>query len=161
MINDTANLYAWTTQSQYYNTSGTLQTEIWNNDDGTSTISGFANSLILTSTTANDTMTGGSNTETFVFNPSFGRDTVTDFIATGATHDVIQFDHTLFATYAQVMSSRYPVRYRRHHHQGRQRYRDPEKYHRGEPAIGGCPHRLAAPSPRPAGPLRRRTQRLG
>jgi Ca2+-binding RTX toxin-like protein len=40
-----------------------------------------------------------------VFNPAFAKDTITDFIATGATHDVLQFDHTVFASYAQVMAA--------------------------------------------------------
>jgi Ca2+-binding RTX toxin-like protein len=50
----------------------------------------------------NDTLTGGGGSDTFVFNPGFGKNTITDF----ASQDVIAFDDTLFthATAAQVLS---------------------------------------------------------
>jgi hypothetical protein len=103
-MQDVQNHYAWATSVNYYDTNGNLLSRVDTNHDGTHAITGYANNLILTSL-GNDTMTGGGNTETFVFNPSFGRDTITDFIATGATHDVLQFDHTIFASYAQVMAA--------------------------------------------------------
>ena len=51
----------------------------------------------------NDTLMGGEGSDTFVFNPSFGKDTVADF---NVSKDVIAFDHVLFsnATTAQVLS---------------------------------------------------------
>jgi Ca2+-binding RTX toxin-like protein len=51
----------------------------------------------------NDTLTGGGGSDTFVFNPSFGKETVKDF---NVGQDVLSFDHTLFAnaTASQVLS---------------------------------------------------------
>jgi Ca2+-binding RTX toxin-like protein len=51
----------------------------------------------------NDTLIGGGGSDTFVFNPSFGKDTIKDF---NVNQDVLSFDHTLFthATASQVLS---------------------------------------------------------
>jgi hypothetical protein len=51
----------------------------------------------------NDTLTGGGGRDTFVFNPGFGNNTITDF---NVSQDVLRFDHTLFAktTASQVLS---------------------------------------------------------
>src|SRR5262249_36449158 len=51
----------------------------------------------------NDILTGGAGSDTFVFNPNFGKETVKDF---NVNQDVIAFDHTLFAnaTPEQVIS---------------------------------------------------------
>jgi hypothetical protein len=51
----------------------------------------------------NDTLTGGGGSNTFVFNLSFGKETVKDF---NVGQDVLRFDHTLFAnaTASQVLS---------------------------------------------------------
>jgi probable HAF family extracellular repeat protein len=51
----------------------------------------------------NDTLIGGGGSDTFVFNPSFGKDTIKDF---NVNQDVLRFDHTLFAhaTTSQVLS---------------------------------------------------------
>jgi Ca2+-binding RTX toxin-like protein len=50
-----------------------------------------------------DTLTGGGGSNTFVFNPSFGKDTIKNF---NVSQDVLRFDHTLFsnATASQVLS---------------------------------------------------------
>jgi Ca2+-binding RTX toxin-like protein len=50
----------------------------------------------------NDTLIGGAGSDTFVFNPSFGKDTIKDF---NVNQDVLRFDHTLFAnaTASQVL----------------------------------------------------------
>jgi hypothetical protein len=50
---------------------------------------------------ANDVLNAGPNIDTFVFNPSFGSNTISGF-APGA--DTIQFDHSTFATFADVQS---------------------------------------------------------
>jgi Bacterial Ig-like domain len=42
----------------------------------------------------NDKLTGNGGTDTFVFNPNFGKVTVTDF---NVNQDALAFDHTLFA----------------------------------------------------------------
>jgi Ca2+-binding RTX toxin-like protein len=51
----------------------------------------------------NDSLTGGLGSDTFVFNPNFGKETIKDF---NINQDVIAFDRTLFAnaTPAQVLS---------------------------------------------------------
>ena len=51
----------------------------------------------------NDTLIGGGGSDTFVFNPSFGKDTIKDF---NVNQDVLSFDHALFAhaTASQVLS---------------------------------------------------------
>jgi Ca2+-binding RTX toxin-like protein len=51
----------------------------------------------------NDILTGGAGRDTFVFNPKFGKEVVTDF---NVSQDILAFDHMLFAnaTAAQVLS---------------------------------------------------------
>jgi len=54
-----------------------------------------------------DTLTGGGGSNTFVFNPGFGKETIKDF---NPSQDVILFDHTLFATASQVLSQTYDTK---------------------------------------------------
>jgi Ca2+-binding RTX toxin-like protein len=49
----------------------------------------------------NDSMTGGDGPDTFVFGSNFDKDVITDF---KPNTDVIQFDHTLFANFADVQA---------------------------------------------------------
>jgi Ca2+-binding RTX toxin-like protein len=51
----------------------------------------------------NDTLIGGAGNDTFVFNPSFGKETVADF---NPNQDHLAFNHALFTQYtaAQVLS---------------------------------------------------------
>jgi Ca2+-binding RTX toxin-like protein len=49
-----------------------------------------------------DTLTGGSGRDTFIFSGNFGQDTVTDFTATGSSHDVIRFAHNDFADFVDL-----------------------------------------------------------
>jgi Ca2+-binding RTX toxin-like protein len=51
----------------------------------------------------NDILMGGTGSDTFVFNPNFGHETITNF---NVNNDVIDLDHTLFAnaTAPQVLS---------------------------------------------------------
>lgn len=53
---------------------------------------------------ADDTFTGGGASETFVFQPIYGSDTITDFYqyTSGATHDTISLSTTEFANFAAV-----------------------------------------------------------
>ncbi|MCW5735194.1 MAG: hypothetical protein KIS73_13760 [Enhydrobacter sp.] len=51
-----------------------------------------------------DRLAGDAGYDTFVFGPSFGRDTIVDFEGGPATGDVITFDHRLFADFAAVMA---------------------------------------------------------
>ncbi|MDQ0468540.1 hypothetical protein [Labrys wisconsinensis] len=41
----------------------------------------------------------------FVFQPSFGHDSIGGFIATGSTHDTINVDHTVFADWAHLLAA--------------------------------------------------------
>jgi len=51
----------------------------------------------------NDTFTGGTGADTFVFNQNFGKETITDH---NVNQDVLAFDHHLFSsgTASQVLS---------------------------------------------------------
>ena len=52
--------------------------------------------------TTSDLFTGNGGIDKFVFHgAAFGNDTITDF-TTGSSHDVIQFDHTVLASFAAV-----------------------------------------------------------
>jgi probable HAF family extracellular repeat protein len=68
---------------------------------GTSLTGGSGNDFLIGA--PKDTLTGGPGNDTFVFNPSFGKDVVTDF---DANHDHIAFARALFstATASQVLS---------------------------------------------------------
>ena len=74
---------------------------------GADTILGFALANdIITGGTGNDTMTGKGANDTFVFAPSFGKDTITDFSAGTAVGDVMRLSlGTSFDTYAEVMAA--------------------------------------------------------
>ena len=54
---------------------------------------------------------GGPGNDTFVFAAGFGNDTSTGFTAgpNPAPHDIITFDHTIFADFAAVMAASAPV----------------------------------------------------
>jgi Ca2+-binding RTX toxin-like protein len=68
-------------------------------------IYGTASNDTLYSTSAADILTGGSGADTFVFSKAaFGNDRITDFAPTGAGHDVLQFDHSIFATNAAALA---------------------------------------------------------
>ena len=58
----------------------------------------------LTSTTGNDVLVGQGHSDTFVFAPNFGNDTVKGFIARRNGHDTIQFSKTEFDSFASVLS---------------------------------------------------------
>lgn len=41
----------------------------------------------------------------FIFDPSFGKDTITDFAAGGSSVDVVEFDDDVFADFASVLTA--------------------------------------------------------
>lgn len=63
---------------------------------------GFANTL--KGTPGDDIFIGGGSSDTFVFAPNFGNDTIKDFKASGPSHDVVQFSKSMFDNFADVLS---------------------------------------------------------
>jgi Ca2+-binding RTX toxin-like protein len=66
---------------------------------------GGAGNDIITGGQGNDLLYGGAGSDTFVFKAGDGHDTVFDFQATGASHDVVQLDSHVFADFAALMQS--------------------------------------------------------
>ena len=64
---------------------------------GGDTIKGDAVANVITGGGGNDKLTGGLGNDTFVFNPGFGNDNVTDFTvgAPGADHDILDISAAL------------------------------------------------------------------
>jgi Ca2+-binding RTX toxin-like protein len=56
-----------------------------------------------------DRLTGGSGIDTFACAVGFGRDRITDFDAASRHHDIIQFETSVFSTYAQVRAACHQV----------------------------------------------------
>src|SRR5262249_53881444 len=56
---------------------------------------GSSGSNTLASGKGNDLLTGNGASDTFVFGPNFGKDIVTDFVANGNNHDIIEIDHSI------------------------------------------------------------------
>jgi len=59
----------------------------------------------LTVGTGNNTLSGGNGNDIFVFGPSFGKDTVTDF----EHGDHIEFDGGVFANFSAVQAATHQV----------------------------------------------------
>ncbi|ABD05515.1 Hemolysin-type calcium-binding region [Rhodopseudomonas palustris HaA2] len=71
---------------------------------GNDTLKGGSGADIITGGAGNDILTGGSGADVFVFAAGFGKDTVTDFVTTGSSADLLQFSTDMFADFADVMS---------------------------------------------------------
>jgi hypothetical protein len=56
------------------------------------------------STSASEQFSGGKGADKFVFAPNFGNDVIFNFQLAGTDHDVIEFSHTTFADFAEVLS---------------------------------------------------------
>jgi Ca2+-binding RTX toxin-like protein len=52
-----------------------------------------------------EVLSGGVGKDTFVFHAGFGTDVITDFHTSGSNQDVIQFDHTIFQSFANVLAN--------------------------------------------------------
>lgn len=63
------------------------------------TLSGGGGNDLLKGGGGADILTGGSGVDTFVFTPSFGKDTITDF----SSADKLQIDHTICADWASLL----------------------------------------------------------
>jgi len=70
---------------------------------GAGSINGTGNNLdnVIIGNEGNNILTGGGGSDTFVFKPNFGHDTIADF---HPGQDLLQFDHTLFVNVSDVMS---------------------------------------------------------
>jgi Ca2+-binding RTX toxin-like protein len=71
---------------------------------GNDTLNGSSGNDFLRGLAGNDSLTGGAGNDSFVFDPSFGKDTITDFTAGTGIGDVIEF-HGLFASFAAVQAA--------------------------------------------------------
>jgi Ca2+-binding RTX toxin-like protein len=69
---------------------------------GADILSGGNGNDVINGGTGNDTMAGGNGGDTFVFDPDFGHDAVSDF---KPKTDTIQFDQSLFADFAAVQAN--------------------------------------------------------
>jgi VCBS repeat-containing protein len=85
--------------------TGGAGNETINGGDGNDTLMGGAGNDIITGGQGNDLLYGGAGSDTFVFKAGDGHDTVFDFQATGAAHDVVQLDSHVFADFAALMQS--------------------------------------------------------
>lgn len=71
------------------------------------TLRGSSGNNVITGLAGNDKLTGAGGDDTFVFLPGFGNDTITDFMAgpNSGPHDLIAFDHTIFADFDAVAAA--------------------------------------------------------
>ena len=69
---------------------------------GNDTMYGDGGNDKLDGGTGNDILIGSTGSDTFIFNTGFGKDVISDFTATGSTHDVVEIKASLFANWAAV-----------------------------------------------------------
>jgi VCBS repeat-containing protein len=69
---------------------------------GKDTIQGNRLANIIEGGAGNDKLKGGGGSDTFVFNPGFGHDVITDFRTSGPQSDVLQFSSRLFTSWTAV-----------------------------------------------------------
>ncbi|WP_299752710.1 putative Ig domain-containing protein [uncultured Tateyamaria sp.] len=79
---------------------------LWGLDGNDSLDGGVGNDWIYGGA-GNDTLTGGVGNDVFVFDPGFGEDIITDFVAGAGTEDIIAFRGApnLSSSYADVLNS--------------------------------------------------------
>jgi len=88
------------------NVEGGLGNDIIRGDAGANRLLGGDGDDRLVGRGGNDTLVGGLGADTFVFNPGFGQDTITDLTAgTAPGHDIIEFDHVIFADFGARLSA--------------------------------------------------------
>jgi len=71
---------------------------------GADTLFGNGGADVLYGGLNNDLLYGNLGSDSFVFDASFGQDTVVDFTPSGTGHDMINFSTSLFPNYAAVQS---------------------------------------------------------
>ncbi|MBB3397890.1 Ca2+-binding RTX toxin-like protein [Rhizobium sp. BK060] len=59
----------------------------------------------LTGGAGDDRLWGGTAADFFVYSPNWGHDMIENFVATGAQHDTIRIDHTIFADWASLLAA--------------------------------------------------------
>ena len=105
---------AYSSYENIFNSSGTLVADAQDNVGGSGNLILDANGLTITSASGSESVTTGSDTfainphavetvtatnmqsETFVYGPGFGQDTLTGFLETSASHDLLQFSASMF-----------------------------------------------------------------
>jgi hypothetical protein len=105
---------AYSSYEDIYNSAGTLVADAQDNVNGTGSLILYANGLTVTSSSGSDSVTVGSDTfaiapqsvetttatnlqsETFVYGPGFGQDTLAGFLETSSSHDLLQFSASMF-----------------------------------------------------------------
>jgi hypothetical protein len=103
----------YSSYEQIFNSAGTLVANAQDNVSGSGSLTLDANGLTITSASGSESVTTGSDTfaitphsvetvtatnmqsETFVYGPGFGQDTLTGFLETSA-HDLLQFSASMF-----------------------------------------------------------------
>jgi phosphodiesterase/alkaline phosphatase D-like protein len=73
--------------------------------DGNDTLAGGAGNDVVIGGPGNDLMAGGPGSDTFVLTAGIGADTIIDFQAAGAGHDVIRVSTALFADWAALQGA--------------------------------------------------------
>jgi len=73
-----------------------------------SILAGGGNDIIIGGF-GDDLMNGGAGADNFVFEASFGRDTITAFGDTGTDQDILDFSAALFATFAAIQAASHQV----------------------------------------------------
>ncbi|QAS79205.1 RTX toxin [Rhizobium acidisoli] len=68
-------------------------------------IVGGSGSNTLTGGAGDDILVGGAAADFFVYSPNWGHDTITNFVATGMTHDTIKIDVSVFADWAALLAA--------------------------------------------------------
>ncbi|WP_431323469.1 M10 family metallopeptidase C-terminal domain-containing protein [Rhizobium sp. YTU87027] len=69
----------------------------------------FGGSNTLTGGAGDDRLWGGAGADFFVYSPNWGHDIIENFVATGAWHDTIRIDHTIFADWASLLAASHPT----------------------------------------------------
>jgi serralysin len=101
------------TLTNFENLTGSARNDTLTGDGNANIVNGLAGNDVLTGNGGNDTLMGAAGNDTlygnagsdsFVFDAGFGRDTIADFTATGASHDMINFSTSMFTSYAAVRS---------------------------------------------------------